>query len=116
VVVLYNRPSIKEGRFRIPKGRKVSEECLNIGSSHFLLQRLESLDSQAQNMARTNDKIRQGPQHDTTHEAAGPLSRTAAEGNLVEWDGPEDARNPINWPGGKRWAHIILVAVLAFVA
>lgn len=35
--------------------------------------------------------------------------------NIVDWDGPNDAANPINWPSRKRWAHIILVAILGLI-
>lgn len=38
-----------------------------------------------------------------------------ATANLVDWDGPNDAANPMNWPNRKRWAHIITVAVLGLI-
>ncbi|OJJ42364.1 hypothetical protein ASPZODRAFT_155293 [Penicilliopsis zonata CBS 506.65] len=35
--------------------------------------------------------------------------------DIVDWDGPEDAQNPHNWPAGKRWAHVIMVALISLV-
>jgi len=34
---------------------------------------------------------------------------------LVDWDGPEDAGNPLNWSPGKRWAHIVIIAILGLI-
>ncbi|KZF19519.1 fluconazole resistance protein 1 [Xylona heveae TC161] len=38
------------------------------------------------------------------------------DANIVDWNAENDAANPHNWPGHKRWAHVILVAVLALVS
>jgi len=46
---------------------------------------------------------------------AGSPSPAESTSNVVGWDGPGDAANPINWPGGKRWAHVIVVAILGLV-
>lgn len=50
-----------------------------------------------------------------TLEAALPGEGEDATANLVDWDGPTDAANPMNWPSRKRWAHIITVAVLGLI-
>jgi hypothetical protein len=34
---------------------------------------------------------------------------------VVDWDGPEDHDNPRNWPSRKRWAHVIIISVLALI-
>ncbi|OJJ97691.1 hypothetical protein ASPACDRAFT_1858419 [Aspergillus aculeatus ATCC 16872] len=34
---------------------------------------------------------------------------------IVDWDGPEDQQNPHNWSSGKRWAHVIVVALISLV-
>lgn len=34
---------------------------------------------------------------------------------LVDWEGPDDKANPCNWPSRKRWAHIIIVAILGLI-
>ena len=35
--------------------------------------------------------------------------------HIVDWDGPNYTHNPRNWPGGKRWAHVIVVALLGLL-
>lgn len=48
-------------------------------------------------------------------EAALPCEGEDVTANIVDWDGPNDAANPINWPSRKRWAQIITVAILGLV-
>lgn len=37
------------------------------------------------------------------------------DATVVDWDGTNDAANPLNWPSRKRWAHVIMVAILALI-
>jgi len=43
-----------------------------------------------------------------------PPKRTE-ETNIVDWDGPDDPENPMNWPSLKRWTHIMLVSAANFL-
>ncbi len=52
---------------------------------------------------------------DASLEAAPPSKGEDATANIIDWDGPNDAANPINWPSSKRWAHIIIVAILGLI-
>ncbi|KAH7142307.1 putative MFS multidrug transporter [Fusarium sp. MPI-SDFR-AT-0072] len=36
--------------------------------------------------------------------------------DALDWDGPEDPDNPINWPPRKRTAHIVLIALVQLVS
>jgi hypothetical protein len=38
-----------------------------------------------------------------------------ADANIVDWDAPDDAANPRNWPSRKRWAHVVLISILALI-
>ena len=35
--------------------------------------------------------------------------------NIIDWDGPQDPENPHNWCERKRWAHVIVVALISLV-
>jgi hypothetical protein len=48
-------------------------------------------------------------------ESGQPDDGKHADTNIVDWDGPDDAANPVNWPSRKRWAHVIIVSILALV-
>jgi hypothetical protein len=48
-------------------------------------------------------------------EAAIPSGSEDESVLLVDWDGPGDEANPCNWPSGKRWVHIIMVAILGLI-
>lgn len=35
--------------------------------------------------------------------------------NLVEWDGPDDPANPLNWPRKKRWLLTVILATNTWI-
>ena len=37
------------------------------------------------------------------------------DANIVDWDGPNDPKNPMNWPAWKVKAHIFLVSAITFI-
>jgi MFS transporter, DHA1 family, multidrug resistance protein len=34
--------------------------------------------------------------------------------NLIEWDGPDDPENPMNWPTNKKWIVTIALGMMTF--
>ena len=38
----------------------------------------------------------------------------APPNNIVDWDGPDDPKNPMNWPMSLRWLQVTIVALLTF--
>lgn len=48
---------------------------------------------------------------------AGPTqdAENTVDASIVDWDGPDDAENPLNWTVRKRWAHIVVVSILGLV-
>ncbi|GES61841.1 MFS general substrate transporter [Aspergillus terreus] len=42
-------------------------------------------------------------------------NRVLPNTDIVDWDGDDDPTNPRNWPGSKRWAHVVIVSILALV-
>lgn len=39
----------------------------------------------------------------------------AVDDNIVDWDGPDDPSNPMNWPAWKVKTHIFLVSAITFI-
>ena len=35
--------------------------------------------------------------------------------NIVDWDGPDDPENPLNWSAGKKWANIAVLSALTLL-
>ena len=35
--------------------------------------------------------------------------------NVVDWDGPDDQGNPINWPEKKKWGNIVVLSSITFL-
>jgi len=38
----------------------------------------------------------------------------AKDPNLIEWNGPDDPENPLNWPNGKKWRVTMALAFMTF--
>ena len=55
------------------------------------------------------------PMSNAALEVALPDKDEDASATLVDWDGPNDAANPVNWPSCKRWIHILIVAILGLI-
>lgn len=47
-----------------------------------------------------------------SHEKKDELAR---DPNIVDWDGPDDPKNPMNWPAWKIKAQVFLVSAITFV-
>jgi hypothetical protein len=47
---------------------------------------------------------------------ADPLAQNAKEENIVGWDGPDDAENPLNWPTAKKAIAISIVSLLTMLS
>ena len=43
------------------------------------------------------------------------VQQGSADDNVVDWDGPEDPENPLNWPTHKNFGHVILVSILSLI-
>ncbi|TVY64176.1 Efflux pump radE, partial [Lachnellula suecica] len=61
--------------------------------------------------------------HGTTDIEAAQIVRTLSvpaeevdNANIVDWDGPLDPANPMNWPSRVRWTHIMLVSAVNFLS
>ena len=38
-----------------------------------------------------------------------------ADPNIVDWDGPDDPNNPVNWSSKKKWGNIAIMAAITFL-
>ncbi|KUJ07188.1 putative MFS transporter [Mollisia scopiformis] len=53
------------------------------------------------------------PKLETDRESAG--ADLSEEVDLVDWDGPDDPQNPMNWPKSKKRGHVALVSIVNFL-
>ena len=42
-------------------------------------------------------------------------TKTEVDPNIVDWDGPDDPKNPINWPEKLKWANVAVIAAITFL-
>lgn len=52
---------------------------------------------------------------DTLEEANQAAAAEAVDPNIVDWDGPDDPENPMNWPASKKWKLISVLALVTLV-
>ncbi|KAL3496827.1 major facilitator superfamily domain-containing protein [Aspergillus germanicus] len=45
----------------------------------------------------------------------GVLGERKQDTNIVDWDGDHDLANPKNWSQHKKWAHIVILSILALI-
>ncbi|KAF2710442.1 MFS general substrate transporter [Pleomassaria siparia CBS 279.74] len=51
----------------------------------------------------------------TLHEDTPAPAQEEADANIVDWDGPDDPENPMNWPTSKKWRLIFVLALVTLV-
>ena len=39
----------------------------------------------------------------------------AKDPNIVEWDGPDDPENPLNWSALRKWANVIIFSTITMI-
>lgn len=44
-----------------------------------------------------------------------PVQEEARDPNIVDWDGPDDPANPLNWPAKKKWSIIAALGAVTFI-
>ena len=59
---------------------------------------------------RSSDSTADKKEADVSEKPAVPV-----DPNVVDWDGPDDPENPINWPTGKKWTNISIMAAITFL-
>lgn len=50
-----------------------------------------------------------------TDEEVAKLPSQKFEDEVVDWNGPDDPDNPLNWSTAKSFGHVVIVAVLSMV-
>lgn len=40
---------------------------------------------------------------------------TEQDPNIVDWDGPHDPENPMNWPEKKKWLNVAVLSILTII-
>ena len=42
-------------------------------------------------------------------------AQTEVDPNIVDWDGPDDPANPMNWSASLKWGNVAVIAVVTFL-
>lgn len=55
---------------------------------------------------------RRSSSSDTEAETSG---QTVSNSNIVNWDGPDDPQNPMNWSAKLKWGNVAVISVITFL-
>ncbi|KAH8811726.1 major facilitator superfamily domain-containing protein [Xylogone sp. PMI_703] len=89
-----------------------------VAPSSSTLFRREQSDSDLEEELRIEKDIESGDTvGDDPNIVEAVLSRRdqAKDPNLIEWDGPDDPENPMNWPMSKKWRVTVMMGFMTFV-
>jgi len=86
----------------------MSKDHLNTSDSPQALMALET------NNALVED-LEKGAEEQPQPEKSDDGSEKAPDPNIVDWDGPDDPSNPMNWPKSKREGHVVIVSVITLI-
>ena len=107
------------------QGHEKCDVCASCG--HVVTKAREQYKENNARQADSNegDQIENGVKHDDLEantSKSSEISDSSEEKNsdtvnpnIVDWDGPEDPTNPMNWPAWKVKAHIFLVSAITFI-
>ena len=42
-------------------------------------------------------------------------NETGVDPNIVDWEGPDDPKNPVNWSERLKWANVAVIASITFI-
>lgn len=51
----------------------------------------------------------------TGHQAKHEIPVDPNTSIIVDWDGPDDPANPVNWSPGLKWANVVVVSAITFI-
>lgn len=73
----------------------------------------ESSDSAAD----TDKDVEKGRTYPSGQGEDGPRKEetTASDPNIVDWDGPEDPYNPLNWKSSLKWGSVATISSITFI-
>ena len=50
------------------------------------------------------------------HQDVDDSAQVRANPNIVDWDGPNDSANPLNWSKSIRIGHVALISIITLIA
>jgi hypothetical protein len=91
----------------------------NIGSIHSVASRTST---QPRSLRSGEAKVSTAMEKDIEKEGeAGSTSsmhegeETVVDPNIVDFDGPDDPENPMNWKASKKWGMVVLISAITFL-
>ena len=75
-----------------------------------------TLTSQRNDSAYSHDVEKQPDLNNSALDLANHDEKAPKDPNIVDWDGPDDPENPLNWTSNKKLAAITIVALCTMLS
>ena len=84
---------------------------------------IERLASPADPSSLESTRNKSQIQHDDVEKALSTLENKdaittveqAVDPDIINWDGPDDKENPLNWPAKWKWTNLTLLSLITFL-
>lgn len=105
--------SVHDQQYR-PANTSSLQDSLSGNSIQLSCSTIEAMEKSKENEDIENSSIPDIYTEEEQDPAEGTLQQLEKDPNLVEWDGPKDPGNPMNWSFGKKWAVTISMGCMTF--
>jgi len=89
--------------------RAYQEQQLHAAETHY------HADGDIEKGAMQHDTLEKGALISEKSASSQSLPSAASDPNIVDWDGPEDPSNPMNWSQKRKWGLIAVLSAITFV-
>ncbi|KNG52703.1 cycloheximide resistance protein [Stemphylium lycopersici] len=124
------KPAHAGGLYRHPTRSEIIEQAVaeghdadipgNLGSIHQVPSHTSGI-SRARDVYTSGEKDLEKGHQDTASVSSAACSANhdddppCTDANIIDFDGPDDAENPLNWPASKRWGMMALISGITFL-
>lgn len=74
-----------------------------------------ALPSTASSSLEKDADLEAGGGSSTLHKKQADTEQKVVDPNIVDWDGPDDPRNPVNWSSKLKWENIAVISTVTFL-
>lgn len=107
----YKTSSTERPPFDKDTNHDLEKQCFPAYSDRCVPEREGSLDLEKTHVLTSSDT---SADRDGEDDAAAAVE-SQQDPDIVDWDGPNDPENPMNWPAARRWGMIAVVSGITFL-
>lgn len=88
---------------------EATKTTISITPSESELEKKTNLESGPGTFAINSNEAEANPKEQTND------SEADTDPNIIGWDGPDDPKNPTNWPERAKWGNVMVISMITFI-